>query len=225
MTTAVIADRICRKAENELSLQEAASLVKRSSLIAAVILLVIGMASDGHALIAGIRYTSVTRQLLPGIDGYGQSRPFTFYAGDRKKNSDFLIGIGYDRYKRDVRDSLLYARRLVVDVGYRYGLMSADKVQAMKILPFVGIHYYMAFAKVRADSTVMSQQDVKYRKDLADDQGGWVSAGVEYFFAPSFSMGCEAGLLYMKAKSSAYGYKISLSEYRTFVAILMSVRL
>jgi len=177
-----------------------------------------------NAVIFGIRYSNVTRPVVaPFETDEGRGR-FGIYFGEREKSSDFLLGIDYDSYKREGGDTLSYSRRVVVDFGYRYRVFSGDRSAAMKILPFAAIHYYKGFGKVEADTSVLSNSDRKYYKDLMSDHGGWISVGAEYAFAPAFSMGCEAGLLYTNAKSKAYGYTIKISDYRTFVAILMSFR-
>jgi hypothetical protein len=190
--------------------------------IFAMILLVGGQAD---AIIFGVRYSNLNEPLLPAVDRQDGRGRFGVYFGESQRKHDFLFGIDYDSYKIERGDSLLYARRLTGDIGYRYTIFSLDKMDAMKIMPFVAIHYYRSFAKVKADVTVLPEQDRAYYKDIANDQGGWFSVGAEYYFAPAFSMGCEAGLRYSRAKSKAYGYEIKISEYKTFVAILLSFHL
>jgi hypothetical protein len=68
----------------------------------------------------------------------------------------------------------------------------------------------------------MSPEDRVYLKDMLNDSGGWLSFGADYYFAPTFSLGAEAGVRYARAKSKAYGYEIKVTDYTSFVAILLS---
>jgi len=187
-----------------------------------VAVLLLAVSVDASAMIFGIRYSNINRPVLTPFEQNVNKGQFGIYFGERQKSSDFLLGIDYDRYKQERGDTLSYSRRFVIDFGYRYRVFSGDRAEAMKIMPFLGIHYFKSFGKVEADSTVMSEADRKFYKDMASDQGGWLSVGAEYAFAPAFSMGCEAGLRYSRAKSGAYGYTIKISEYRSFAAILLS---
>jgi hypothetical protein len=175
----------------------------RFRIIVIIVALVIFGAADSHAVIFGIRYSNLTQNPLPG-------------------NSLLIIGADYDRYKLERGDSLLYSRRLVVDAGYRYYLLPADKAKAMEINPFVAGHLFKSFSRVTADSSVLAPADVQYYKDLSNDIGGWVSLGAEYHFAPAFSFGGETGLRYSRAKSKAYGHDIKLGQYTSFVALIMT---
>jgi len=193
------------------------------------VLLLIGLtlmllAANANAVIFGIRYSDMGKPVVSAFGNDLNSGRFGVYVGQGQKKSDFLIGLDYDRFKQERGDTLSYARRFVVDIGYRYKLMAGDRASAMRISPFAAMHYYRSFAKVKADSSVLSEEDRKYYQDMYNDQGGWISAGIEYYPAPVFSVGCEAGLRYTSAKSKAYGYTIKVSEYRVFTAILLSFR-
>jgi hypothetical protein len=193
--------------------------LKISIILAALVLF---PAADSHAIIFGIRYSNLAQAPLPGIDNIGTKGRFGAYLGFKEKNSLFLVGADYDRYKLERGDSLLYSRRLVVNIGYRYHLLPTDKAEAMDIMPFVAGHLYKSFSKVTADSTVLSAADRQYYKDLSSDVGAWISLGAEYAFAPAFSFGAEAGLQYSRAKSKAYGHEIKLGQYTSFVALIMT---
>jgi len=196
----------------------------RLSRLLTVILALLMTFGSAQGIIFGIRYSNLSGPVMTPFSSGENRGEFGIYFGEREKKSDFLLGIDYDRYKRQDGDIESYARSIMVDFGYRYRLFTGDRMTAMGIQPFAGIHYYKRFGKIEADTTVLSAQDLEYYKDISNDQGGWFSVGVEYYFAPAFSMGCEAGLLYSKAKSDAYGYDTKISEYRTFAAILMSFR-
>jgi hypothetical protein len=178
--------------------------------------------AESRAITFGIRYSDLAQNPLPGIDNIGSKGRFGAFLGFKQNNSILLIGADYDRYKLERGDSLLYARRLVVNIGYRYQLLPIDKAEAMDIYPFAAVHLFKGFSKVAADSTVLSPADVKYFKDLSNDVGAWISLGAEYHFAPAFGMGGEFGLRYSRAKSKAYGHEIKFSQYSSFVAILMT---
>jgi hypothetical protein len=107
-----------------------------------------------------------------------------------------------------------------MNMGYRYWIFPADKARVTKINPFVGMHIYKSFPKVEADT--LSPEDRGYLKDMLNDSGGWLSCGADYYFAPTFSLGAEAGVRYARAKSKAYGYEIKITDYTSFVAILLS---
>jgi len=192
----------------------------KSILLAAALVTI--LAANAHAIIFGVRYSNLIQDPLPGITDTGSKGRFGAYLGFKEQNSLILLGADYDRYKLERGDSLLYARRLVVNVGYRYHLLPTDKAEAMDMMPFVALHLFKSFSKVSADSTVMSSAEVQYYKDLSNDVGGWISLGADYHFAPAFSFGGEAGLRYARAKSKAYGHEIKFSQYSTFVAILMT---
>jgi hypothetical protein len=192
----------------------------KSILLAAALVTI--LAANAHAIIFGIRYSNLTQEPLPGITDTGSKGRFGAYLGFKEKTSLVIVGADYDRYRLERGDSLLYSRRLVVNAGYRYHLLPTDKAEAMDLMPFVAINLFKSFSKVTADSTVMSSADVQYYKDLSNDVGGWISLGADYYFAPAFSLGGEAGLRYSRAKSKAYGHEIKLGQYSTFVAILMT---
>ena len=178
--------------------------------------------ADAQAVVFGIRYSDIREQRLPSIvDNSGKGR-FGFYAGVAQSNSSFLIGAEYDRNKTERGDSLLYFRRLTVNLGYRYNLLPADKGKAMSFMPFVAMHYFKSFSKVEADSTVMSSVDAHFNRDMLNDNGGWVSFGAEYYLGPVFSLGAEAGLRYSRSKSKAYGYEIKYSDFTSFAALLLN---
>ncbi len=187
-----------------------------------MILIFTVFASDASAFIFGVRYSNLNEPILPAIERQDTRGRLGVYFGGKEKGQDFLVGIDYDSYKQQRGDTLLYSRRITASIGYRYGLFSGKKAEAMNMMPFIGVHYFKSFGKVVADSSVMSSEDRQYYKDLTNDQGIRVSLGAEYYFAPAFSFGCEGGIQYTKAKSKAYGYTIKISEYRTFAAILMS---
>jgi hypothetical protein len=84
------------------------------------------------------------------------------------------------------------------------------------------MHFYKSFPKVEADDSVMAPEERSYLKDMLGDSGGWLSFGADYYFAPTFSLGAEAGVRYARAKSKAYGYEIKVTDYTSFVAILLS---
>lgn len=173
-------------------------------------------------VVSGIRLSDISGQPLPAFKGLDDKGRFGIFFGTREKNSVFLIGVDYDRYKMQRGDSLLYSRRLTVSIGYRYDLFPAAKEVAMKFTPFIGLCYFKSFSKVSADSATMSPADVTYFKDLSNDSGGWLSIGGEYSFAPSFALGAEGGVRYSTAKSKAYGYQVKLSEYHTYIALLLT---
>jgi hypothetical protein len=189
----------------------------------ATLLLFIG--AESKAMVFGIRYTNTQEQVLKGLNGVvdpvAKGR-FGLFAGQESGNSTILVGFNYDRFKMQRGDSLLYSRRLTVDVGYRYQLLSADQAKAMSFMPFLALHIFKSYSKVQADSSIMRPVDVTYYKDISNDEGGWFSVGAEYFFAPVFSLGAEGGIRYTRANSNAYGYAIKIREYNSFVAILMS---
>lgn len=181
-------------------------------------------------MVFGVRYTNTQEPALKGLSGLSQrgvsdlssKGRFGLYAGTQSGNNVFLVGLDYDRFKMERGDSLIYSRRLTIDIGYRYQLFSVDKAKAMNFMPFLALHLFKSYAKISADSAIMSPTDAKYFQDISNDEGGWISLGGEYFFAPVFSLGAEGGLRYTRANSSAYGYDIKLREYDTFVALLLS---
>jgi len=179
-------------------------------------------AIDSYALTFGIRYSNLAQEPLPGISDIGSKGRFGGYIGIREKNGLILLGADYDRYKSERGDSLLYSRRLVVNLGFRYQFLPVDKSAAMDITPFWALHLFKSFSKVNADSSILSSADVDYYEDISNDVGGWISLGADYHFAPVFSLGAEAGLTYSRAKSKAYGDEIKLTQYSTFVALLMT---
>ena len=182
-------------------------------------------AVQSEAMVFGIRFSNTQEQPLyavTGIDGPGSKGRFGIYVGQQSGNNVFLAGINYDRYKMLRADTLLYSRRYTIDLGYRFQLLPADKARAMSFMPFLALHLFKSFSKVEADSAILSPAEVKYLKDISNDDGGWISAGGEYFFAPVFSLGAEAGLRYTRANSNAYGNNIKIRQYDTFIALLMS---
>jgi hypothetical protein len=195
--------------------------LKLKSLIISLILITV-FGAEAQAIVFGIRYSDIREQRLPSIVDNSSRGRFGFYAGVSQNNSAFLIGAEYDRNKTEHGDSLLYFRRMTVNIGYRYNLLPADKGKAMSFMPFVAMHIFKSYSKVEADSTVMSATDVKYNRDMLNDSGGWISFGAEYYFAPVMSLGAEGGLRYSKAKSSAYGYDIKFGDYTSFAAILLN---
>lgn len=193
----------------------------RFLLVSFLVFLLCGQAG---AIVFGIRYSNLNKPVLNPFESDVNKGQFGVYLGQRDKGSEYLVGIDYDRYKRERGDTLSYYRRLVLDLGFRYRLFPGERSAAMRIIPFAAIHYFKSFGKVKADTSVLSNEDKNFYNDMANDWGGWVSIGAEYAFAPAFSMGCEAGLRYSRAKSDAYGYTVKISEYRTFAAILLSFR-
>ena len=178
---------------------------------------------EARAIIFGVRLSNVLEQPLPPSFGDGASRgQFGVYLGTTKGTNTFLFGADYDRYKTERGDTLLYARRLTVNFGYRYLLMPKDKSTAMSFMPFISAHAFKSFAKVNADSTVLSKADADYYEDISNDEGAWVALGAEYFFAPVFSLGAEGGIRYTRANSKAYGYNVKIRDYTTFAALLLT---
>jgi hypothetical protein len=200
-------------------------LKNKLAIILVTLLLLTG--AESQAVVFGIRFSNTQEQPLrvlidKGISDSGAKGRFGLYAGTLQGNSYFMIGADYDRFKMERGDSLLYSRRLTIDVGYRYQLLSADKANAMNFMPFLALHLFKSFSKVQADSGTLRPVDVTYYKDLSNDEGGWISVGGEYFFAPVFSLGAEGGLRYTRANTKAYGYDIKIRQYNTFVALLLS---
>jgi hypothetical protein len=192
-----------------------------------VTLLLLMGAESQAAMVFGIRFSNSQEQALQGLSVRGVSDPgtkgrFGVYAGTINGSNTFLIGLDYDRFKLQRGDSLLYSRKFTVDLGYRYQLLGADQAKAMNFMPFLALHIFKSYAKVKADSGILNPVDARYYQDMSNDDGGWVSVGAEYFFAPVFSLGAEGGLRYTRANSSAYGYDIKLREYDTFIALLVS---
>jgi hypothetical protein len=203
-------------------LQNEEEIDLRSFRIMGTVLFLFLMVQESSAVIFGIRYSNLSEPLLPAIERQESRGRLGIFAGTRQKSNDFLIGLDYDRYKQQRGDTLLYSRRITVSMGYRYRLFSTERMEAMKIVPTVGVHLFKSFASVNADSSIFSEQDRTYYKDISNDEGLRVAFSVEYFFAPAFSFGCEGGIQYIRAKSKAYGYTIKVSEYRTYAAILIS---
>jgi hypothetical protein len=177
---------------------------------------------ESQAIILGVRLSDASQNPLPGISDTGNKGRFGFFLGTQQKNSTFLIGADYDRYKLERGDSLLYSRRLTVNIGYRYQLMPADKASAMSFRPFIALNIFKSFSKVNADTTVMPAAQATYLKDISNDSGGWLSVGAEYFFAPVFSFGAEGGLRYSAASSTALGYQVKIRDYSSFVDLLLT---
>jgi hypothetical protein len=193
-------------------------------------LLLLAGTESRAAMVFGIRYTNTEEPALKGLSGLsqkgvvdlGSKGRFGLYGGGQSGNGVLLVGVDYDRFKMTRSDSLIYSRRLTIDIGYRYHLLQADKAKAMSFSPFLAVHIFKSYAKVDADSSILNPADARYFEDLSNDDGGWISLGAEYFFAPAFSFGAEGGLRYTRANSNAYGYGIHLREYDTFVALLLS---
>lgn len=194
----------------------------KSSRIIGTLLFLILMTQESWAVIFGIRFSNLNEPILPAIERQDSRGRLGIFAGTRQKNNDFLIGLDYDRYKLQRGDTLLYSRRVTVSIGYRYRLFSTDRTEAMKIMPAIGVHLFRSFASVNADTTIFSEQDRNYYKDISNDEGVRVTLSSEYFFAPPFSFGCEGGIQYIRAKSKAYGHTIKISEYRTYAAIVIT---
>ncbi len=194
----------------------------QGAIFAAAFLMAIMLAGDASAVIFGIRYSNLSEPVLPNTDFAGDRGRFGAFAGTREKNNIFLVGLDYDSHKDERADTTSYARRITLNFGYRYQIFSSAKVSGTKISPFVGLHYYKNFVKVKASESLLTAQELQYRKDMLNDSGGWLSFGAEYFFAPAFALGGEAGVRYATAKSSAFGYNIKTTDYTTFVAILLS---
>ncbi len=195
------------------------------AIILAALLLVTG--AESRAAVFGIRFSNTQEQPLralvdKGIGDSGAKGRFGLYAGTTQGSSYFLIGADYDRFKMERGDSLLYSRRLTIDFGYRYQLLGADKAKAMNFMPFLALHLFKSYSKVEADSGTLRPAEVKYFQDLSNDEGGWLSVGAEYFFAPVFSLGAEGGLRYTRANSKALGWDVKIRQYDTFVALLLS---
>ncbi len=182
------------------------------------------------AMVFGVRYTNTQEPILKSLDGLnqrgvgdlGSKGRFGIYVGQQNGNSVFLFGVDYDRFKLTRGDSLIYSRRIALNLGYRYMFMSAEKSKAMNFAPFIALHFFKSYAKVDVDSAFLPPADARYLQDISNDDGAWISVGAEYFFAPVFSFGAEGGLRYTRANSKAYGYDIKLREYNTFIAILVS---
>jgi hypothetical protein len=186
------------------------------------ILIVLAQSAGTQAMIFGIRYSDIREQRLPAPFDDGSRGRFGYYAGAAQGPSILLVGVDYDRLKTTRGDSLLYFRRLTANIGYRYQTMPADKGKAMSFMPFIALHYFKSFAVVKADSGMLAPVDVRYYRDMMNDSGFWLSGGAEYFLAPVFSLGGEAGIRYSSAKSKAYGYEIKRSQFTTFAAIIAS---
>jgi len=185
-------------------------------------ILILLIAENASALIFGIRYSNLNEPVLQGTDFTGDRGRFGAFIGLKEKKNVVFLGLDYDRHKTERADTTFYGRRFTANIGYRYQLFPADKINATRINPFIGLHYYKSFAKVEADESVMAPEERRYFKDMLGDSGGWLSFGAEYYFAPTFSLGAEAGVRYARAKSKAYGYEIKVTDYTSFVAILLS---
>lgn len=180
------------------------------------------LAENASALIFGIRYSNLNEPVLQGTDFTGDRGRFGAFIGLKEKKNVIFLGLDYDRHKSERADTTFYGRRFTANIGYRYQLFSSDKINATRINPFIGLHYFKSFSKVEADTSYVDADDRAYLKDMLNDSGGWLSFGAEYYFAPTFSLGAEAGVRYARAKSKAYGYEIKVTDYTSFVAILLS---
>ena len=187
-----------------------------------LIILILLISENASALIFGIRYSNLNEPVLQGTEFDGSRGRFGAFLGLSEKNNVIFLGLDYDRHKNQRADTTFYGRRFTANIGYRYQLFSSAKINATKINPFVGLHLYKSFAKVEADESLMTVEEKRYLKDMLGDSGGWLSFGADYFFAPTFSLGAEAGVRYAKAKSKAYGYEIKTTDYTSFVAMLLS---
>jgi hypothetical protein len=187
-----------------------------------LIILITLISENAFAVIFGIRFSNLNEPVLRETDFEGDRGRFGAFIGLSEKNNVVFLGLDYDRHKTVRGDTTSYARRFTANMGYRYWIFPADKARATKINPFVGMHFYKSFPKVEADDSVMAPEDRSYLKDMLGDSGGWLSFGADYYFAPTFSLGAEAGVRYARAKSKAYGYEIKVTDYTSFVAILLS---
>jgi hypothetical protein len=187
-----------------------------------LIILFVLIAENAFAVIFGIRYSNLNEPVLNGTSFTGDRGRFGSFIGLQEKNNVIYLGLEYDSHKTEIADSTFYGRRFTANIGYRYQLFSSDKINATKINPFIGFNYFKSFANVKADASVMTSQERGYLKDMLNDSGVWLAFGAVYYFAPTFSLGAEAGVRYARAKSSAYGYEIKITDYTSFAAILMS---
>lgn len=187
-----------------------------------MLLLIMLISENASALIFGIRYSNLGEPVLRDTDFMADRGRFGAFIGISEKNNVIFLGLDYDRHKTARGDTATYARRFTANIGYRYWIFPADKARATSINPFVSMHIFKSFPKVEADDTVMTPEERKYLKDMLGDSGGWLSFGADYFFAPAFSLGAEAGVRYTRAKSKAYGYEIKTTDYTSFVALLLS---
>ncbi len=191
--------------------------------IFAILALTLFYGVEARAIIFGVRLSNTLGQPLPPSFGDGASRGrFGIYLGTKEGPSTFLFGADYDRHKTLRGDTLLYARRLTVNFGYRYMLLPADKSTAMNFMPFISAHVFKSYSKINADSNIVSTADADYYEDISNDSGAWLALGAEYFFAPVFSLGAEGGVRYSRANSKAYGYDIKIRDYTTFAALLLT---
>jgi hypothetical protein len=187
-----------------------------------LVILITLISENAFALIFGIRYSNLAEPVLQGTDFAGDRGRFGAIIGLSEKKNLVFLGLDYDRHKTQWGDTTSYVRRFTANIGYRYWLFPASKAEATRINPFVGLNIYKSFPKVEVDDSVMSPEDRSYLKDMLGDSGGWLSFGADYFFAPTFSLGAEAGVRYARAKSKAYGYEIKVTDYTSFVALLLS---
>jgi len=197
--------------------------LKKIFVLILLAVILFGVADNANALIFGIRFSNLNQPVIPTIDNIQDNKSrFAVFGGFREKNHDFVVSLDYDRHKNEWADTSLYVRRYTVSFGYRYRLFSAEKIEGMNINPFVGFSYFKSFSKVQVENYQISPEELQYQKDMANDGGGWLSLGAEYYFAPAFSMGCEGGIRYTRAISKAYGYEIKITDYTTFAAILLT---
>jgi hypothetical protein len=194
--------------------------MKIKTLITAFSVLVISQ--NAFALIFGIRYSNLSEPVLREAGFSGERGRFGAFVGIREKNNVVFVGLDYDRHKSERADTTMYGRRFTANIGYRYQFFPIDRISATKLNPFVSLHYFKSFPKVEADESLMTSAERKYLKDMLGDSGGWLSLGAEYYFSPGFSLGAEAGIRHARAKSKALGYEVKITDYTSFVAILMT---
>ena len=180
------------------------------------------VSENACALIFGIRYSNLNEPVLQGTDFMGERGRFGAFVGLSEKNNVVFLGLDYDRHRSEKGDTTFYGRRFTANIGYRYRLFSTAKVEAIKINPFVSFNFFKSFAKVEAHESLMSSAERGFLKDMLNDSGGWLSFGVDYLFAPTFSLGAETGVRYARAKSKALGYTTKITDYTSFAAILLA---
>ena len=187
-----------------------------------IIALAVLLFQDASALIFGIRLSNLNEPVLEGTDFSGDRGRFGAFIGFREKNNVVFVGLDYDRHKSERADTTFYARRFTANIGYRYQLFPSAKINATKINPFFALHLFKSFPKVEADASLMTPEERQYLKNMLSDSGGWLSFGSEYYFSQAFSLGAEAGIRYAHAESKALGYQVKVTDYTSFVALLMS---
>jgi len=198
--------------------------LKTIKILILIYILLLFSFGSASAIIFGTKYSNNTPAITIAEGSQDNEGRFGIFLGTEEKNHSILLGIGYNRHKFQ-SDASYYTRRLTLSLEYRYQLIATDQAQAMKILPFATIAYFRSFSQVTADSLAYSPAEVSYYKDLSNDKGGWIAIGAEYFLAPVFTIGCEGGLRYVSAKTGALGYEVKITEFKTYVAFLMTFRI